>query len=158
MARVIPNGNTYVAFCTTIASTALVPTAAEIAAGVNLTPFIISINASTNGNTVATPSFDSTFETNIPGTVTATFEADMYRDATTDTAWTTLPRGTAGFMVISRFGGTGTLKLPVSTNKVEVWPVLVMTRSAQNMTNNTAQTMTVQCSVPQVPNESAIVT
>lgn len=160
MARVIPNNNSYIAFLTTIASGTLVPTAAEITAGVNLTPFLISLNASTTGNTVATPSFDTTFETNIPGTVTSTFEADFYRDAAVsgDTAWTTLPRGTAGFFVVSRFGGTGALNKPISTNIVEVWPVTVMTRSAQNMTNNTAQTMTVQCSVPKVPNEAAVVT
>lgn len=158
MARIIPNNNSYVAFLTTLASTTLVPTAAEIAAGVNLTPFVISLNASTTGNTVATPSFDNVFETSIPGTVTSTFEGDFYRDNTLDTAWLTLPRATVGYFVVSRFGGTGTNHLPVATNKVEVWPVIVQTRSAQNMTNNTAQTMTVQCSVTQVPNESAIVT
>jgi len=157
MARVIPNQNAWIGFMTTIASGTLVPTAAEIAAGVNLTPFVISLNASTTGNTVATPSFDSVFETNIPGTVTSTFEGDFYRDSTTDTAWTTLPRATAGYFVVSRFGGTGTNNMPVSTNKVEVWPVRVQTRSAQNMTNNTAQTMTVQCAVTQVPNEAAVV-
>jgi hypothetical protein len=157
MARIIPNNNSYIAFVTTILSGTLNPTAAEISGGVNLTPFTISINASTTGNTVATPSFDNVFETNIPGTITATFEADFYRDDALDTAWLTLPRATKGYFVISRFGGTGTNHIPVATNKVEVWPVTVQTRSAQNMTNNTAQTMTVQCSVTTVPNEAAVV-
>lgn len=158
MARIIPNENAWIGFLTTIASTALIPSHTEIAAGVNLTPFVISLNASSTGNTVATPSFDTTFETSIPGTVTATFEADMYRDDVADTAWTTLPRETRGFFVVSRFGGAGTAMIPIAADIVEVWPVIVMTRSAQNMTNNTAQTMTVQCSVPQVPNEAAVVT
>jgi len=157
MARTIPNQHSYITFVTTIASPTLAPTAAEISGGVNLTSFVISLNASTTGNTVATPSFDSTFETSIPGTVTATFEADFYRDDTTDTAWLTLPRGTKGYFVVSRFGGTGANNLPMAGDKVEVWPVTVQTRSGQNMTNNTAQTMTVQCSVPQVPNEAALV-
>lgn len=157
MARIIPNQNAYIAFVTTIADTGLNPTAAEISGGVNLTPFVISLNASTTGNTVATPSFDSVFETNIPGTVTSTFEGDFYRDSTTDTAWITLPRATSGYFVVSRFGGHGTNQLPITADKVEVWPVRVQTRSAQNMTNNTAQTMTVQCAVTQVPNESAVV-
>lgn len=156
MARIIPNEQSWIGFATTIASAALVPTAAEVTAAVPLTSFVISINASTTGNTVATPSFDSVFETSIPGTVTATFEADFYRDDTTDTAWTTLPRGTKGYFIIQRFGNT-TGTAPVATTKVEVWPVTVQTRSGQNMTNNTAQTMTVQCSVPKVPNEAAIV-
>jgi hypothetical protein len=158
MARIIPNNNTYVAFLTTVASTTLVPTAAEITAGVNLTPFVISINATTTGNTVATPSFDTLFETSIQGTSTATFTADFYRESLVDTAWLTLPRGTNGFFVISRFGGTGTANKPVATNKVECWPVIVTSRAAQNLTNNTAQTFTVTCAVPVQPNEAAIVT
>lgn len=156
MPRIIPNKQSYITFVNTIASTALTPTAAEVAAGVNLTGFTISINASTTGNTVATPAFDDVFETSIPGTVTSTFEADFYRDDTTDTAWTTLPRGTKGYFVIQRFGNT-TGTAPAAGAKVEVWPVIVQTRSAQNMTNNTAQTLTVQCSVFQVPNESAVI-
>lgn len=157
MARIIPNQNSWVGFLLTIANTTLAPTAAEVAAGVNLTPFLVSINATTTGNVVATPALDNKFETSIDGTITATFEADFYRDNAADTAWTTLPRGTGGFFVISRFGGTGTNNMPVSTNKVEVWPVRVTTRAASNLTNNTAQTFTLTCAVPQVPNESAVV-
>lgn len=106
MARIIPNQNSYIAFCASIANYAA-PSQAEVQAGVNLTPFIISINASTRGNIVQTPDFSTRFETNIPGTVTSTFEADMYRDDSNDAAWLTLPRGTAGYFVISRFGGKG---------------------------------------------------
>jgi hypothetical protein len=157
MARIIPNENSYIAFLTTIAATTLVPTTAEITSGVNLTPFIISINASMRGNIVQTPSFDNRFETNIPGTITGTFETDMYRDDTTDTAWTTLPRGTSGFFVISRFGGHGTLYKPIIADKVEVWPVRTVARAAANLTNNTAQTFTLQCAVTQVPNEGAVI-
>lgn len=153
MARIIPNEQSWIGFTPTIAAASLVPTSAEVTAAVPLTPFVISINASSTGNTVATPSFDSVFETSIPGTVTATFEADFYRDDTTDTAWTTLPRTTKGYMLIQRFGNT-TGTAPTTGAKLEVWPVIVQTRSAQNMTNNTAQTMTVQCSVFEVPNEA----
>lgn len=156
MARIIPNKQSWIGFVPTIAAASLVPTTAELAAAVDLTGFTISINASTTGNTVATPSFDDVFETSIAGTVTATFEADFYRDDTTDTAWLTLPRGTKGYFVIRRFGNAagGT---PATGAKVEVWPVIVQTRSAQNMTNNTAQTMSCQCSVFQVPNESVTI-
>src|SRR4051794_6649417 len=104
MARIIPNEESWIGFTPTVAAANLVPTAAEVTAAVPLTPFVISINASSTGNTVATPSFDSVFETSIPGTVTATFEADIYRDDTTDTAWLTLPRTTKGYFIISRFG------------------------------------------------------
>ena len=106
MARIIPNQNSYILFCVSIANYNT-PTQAEVQAGINLTPFLISINASTRGNIVQTPDFSTRFETNIPGTVTSTFESDMYRDDSADTAWLTLPRATSGYMVISRFGGKG---------------------------------------------------
>lgn len=160
MARIIPNETTWLGFVPTITNIAA-PTAAQITAGVNLTPYVISINASTTGNTVPTPSLDSLFETNVPGTVNATLTADFYRDNTVgaqgDLAWKTLPRKTSGFLVISRFGGTGALYAPAVGNTVEVWPILVVSRAAANMSNNTVMTFTVTCSVPQVPNEAAVV-
>lgn len=123
MARIIPNQNSYILFCAAIANYNA-PTQAEVQAGINLTPFIVSINASTRGNVVATPDFSTRFETNIPGTVTSTFESDMYRDDSADTAWTTLPRGTSGYMVISRFGGKGGPGISLSTPAgVTVTPV-----------------------------------
>lgn len=157
MARLIPNENTWVGFATTVAAADLEPTAAEVAAAVDLTGFVISLNASARGNTVPTPSFDSLFETSTSGTSAATFDADFYRDDDNDTAWETLPRGTEGFFIISRFGGTGTNNLPVATNEVEVWPVSVSSRTMANMANNTVLTFSVSCAVNIEPNEAAIV-
>jgi hypothetical protein len=164
MARIIPNEETYVAFAASIAKKNA-PTVAEVAAAVNLTPYIISINASTRGNVVQTPSFDTKFETSIPGTVTATFEADLYRDDEDDDAWITLPRDTRGFFLIKRFGGTGgpsttpalALHAPFTGDDLEVWPVFVVARTATNLTSNTSQTFSLQCSVPEEPAEDAIV-
>lgn len=155
--RVIPNENTWVGFATTIASSTLAPTALEITSSVPLTKFLMGLNAASQGNTVPTPSFDTLFETSIIGTSQASFTADFYRDAATDTAWTTLPRGTVGYFIISRFGGTGTAHKPVAADKVEVWPVNVVSRTAANMANNTVQSFTITCSVNIEPNESAVV-
>ena len=157
MARLIPNQNSWVAFCTTVADTAQPDLSSELSGGgcTVLTSFLVSLNASTRGNVVATPSFDTKFETSIDGTVTATFEADFYRDSTADTAWTTLTRGTAGYIVVARFGRAGAT--PQVGDVVEVWPVKVTSRAAANLTNNTAQTFTVTCAIPTVPNEAAVV-
>ena len=157
MARLIPNENTWVGFLTTLADLTLVPAEDEIAAGVNLTPYLISLNAASQGNTVPTPAFDTLFETNISGTNQASFTADFYRDDTDDDAWEALPRGTEGFVVISRFGGTGTDGIPETGDVVEAWPVVVTSRTMQNMSNNTVMTFSVTCSVPQEPNENATV-
>lgn len=156
MARIIPNENSWIGFATTVASVSA-PTAANITAAVNLTPYVISINASSRGNTVPTPSFDSLFETSIAGTVQATFDADFYRDDTADLAWMTLPRSTSGFFIISRFGGSGTDHAPVAADVVEVWPVLIVSRTMANMSNNTVLTFTASSSVPVEPVEDAVV-
>lgn len=161
MGKVIPNQLSWVGFLTTIsATTTLVPNQTEIAAGVVLTPLLIGLNASSQGNVVPTPALDTLFETSIIGTSQATFTADFYRDSVSgsDTAWNTLPRKTTGYMVIARFGGTGTGRIPVTGNVVEVWPIIVVSRTMANMANNTVQTFTVTCSVPQEPNEAATVT
>lgn len=158
MSRIIPNEQSYLGYLPVVANLAS-PTAAEITAGKNLTSYLISINASTTGNTVPTPNISTLFETNIAGTVQATLTADFYRDnltgVTDDLAWKTLPRKTAGFFVIQRFNGTG--NTPLSAAKVEVWPILVVSRTMSNMANNTVETFTVTCSIPNVPNEDAVV-
>lgn len=155
MAKIIPNEETMVRFVTTLSSMST-PTAAQINAGVDVTPVLISITASSTGNVVPTPTLDTLFETSIPGTSSATFTADFYRDDTTDTAWTALPRSTKGYFVIQRFGATAT-RTAVAATKVEVWPVTVTSRSSGALSSNTAQTFTVTCSVPVEPNENATV-
>lgn len=158
MARLIPNENTWVGFAPSgaIADIAA-PTAAEVAAATDLTGFVISLNASSRGNTVPTPTFDSLFETSTAGTSSATFDIDMYRDDENDAAWDLLPRGTRGYFIVSRFGGAGTDNLPVATDEVEVWPVHVTSRTMANMSNNTVLTFTVSCAVNVEPAEDATV-
>lgn len=160
MSTLIPNENCWIGFATAMpAASTLIPTPAEVAAAVPLTDMIISITANSQGNTVPTPKLSSLFETSIPGTSSAQFSAEMYRDsvAANDVAWTTLPRGTSGVFYISRFGGTGTGLLPIAADEVEVWPVIVTSRSASALSSNTAQTFTLTCSVPVPPNEGAVI-
>lgn len=156
MTRLIPNENTWVGFSPTLTLSSA-PTATNIAAAVKLTPYLISLNASSRGNTVPTPSLDTLFETSISGTVQASFDADFYRDDDDDLAWETLPRATKGTFIISRFGGTGADNLPIATDEVELWPAIVTSRTMANMASNTVMTFTVSCSVPQEPLENATV-
>jgi hypothetical protein len=156
MARVIPNQNTYICFASSVSNIAA-PTTAEINGATNLTPFVVSLTASTQGNLLPTPAFDSLFETTIPGTVQGSFTMDCYRDDSADTAWTTLPRATTGYVIISRFGGTGGSAKPTTGNKVEVWPIRVSSRSMQAATSNQVQIFQVACGVSTTPNENATV-
>jgi len=160
MAKLIANDNCWVGFTTASLSgsgATLGVTAAQVAAATPLTSLLISINASSQGNTVPTPALDSLFETSISGTVQATFTADFYRDDAADTAWTNLPRAAGGYFIVSRFGGAGTNNLPIAADAVEVWPIVVTSRTPSQLTSNTAQTFTVTCSVPKEPNESCTV-
>lgn len=161
MSRIIPNENSYIGFAATVANINA-PTLANVTSAINVTPYVISINASSTGNVVPTPSFDTLFETSIIGTSSATFTADFYRDDSTgvggDLAWKTLPRRTKGYFLISRFGGSNpTTHAPAAADKVEVWPVIVVSRTMANMSNNTVMTFTLTCSVPEEPNEAATV-
>lgn len=155
MARVIANDEVWVGFATTVANIAA-PTTAEVDASTDLTGYLVSLEATSAGNAVATPTLDTTFETSIPGTASATFTAELYRDDAADTGWTTLPRGTEGYFIISRFGTNGAA--PASGDTVEVWPVRVISRGAVPLTSNDSQRFNIECSVPQEPDEDAVVT
>lgn len=157
MSRFIPNENTWVGFTTARPADLASPTASEVAACTVLTDFIVSLNPQAQGNTVPTPNLDSLYETSVPGTVQASFTGDFYRDDTTDTAWESLPRATVGYFIVSRFGGTGVNQLPEAGNTVEVWPIKVTSRTASALASNTVQTFTLTASVPEEPNEDAIV-
>lgn len=159
MARLVPNENTWVGYLD--AANAAYPTditappVAAITAAEDLTCFVVSINASAQGNTVPTPSICSLFETSIPGTSAATFTADFYRDDVDDAAWDLLPRAAKGAFFISRFGTDGAA--PAQGDKVEVWPVQVTSRAAAALASNTAQTFTLTAAVNEVPAEDAVV-
>lgn len=157
MSRFVPNENSWVGFATTLPVVTASPTKAEIDGATELTKFLVSINATAQGNTVPTPSLDSLFETSVPGTSAASFTADFYRDDEDgeDIAWDAMKRGTKGVFYISRFG-TGGLP-PEVGDKLEVWPVQITTRAAGAMSSNTVQTFSVTAAVNIVPAEDAVV-
>lgn len=157
MAKIIPNENSWIGFSTTAPASLSAPTETEVAAATTLTPYVVSITANAQGNTVPTPALDSLFDRTIIGTTQGSFQADMYRDSVDDLAWDTLPRTTVGYFYISRFGGEGTGKRPVAGNGVEVWPVAITQRAGSQMTSNTVQTFTVNAAVTDPPEENAIV-
>lgn len=157
MTKLIANEQIYVGFATTLTGeppSAIAVDDGDITGATDLTSYLVTLDSSTRGNVVPTPSLDTTFETSISGTVNATFMAEFYRDDTTDTAWTTLPRGTQGYFIISRMDPT-----PSNANGsvVEVWPVIVTARSANPLTSNDSQRFTIECSVPSEPDEDVTV-
>lgn len=153
MSKLIPNARTWVAYVPTLASPLLIPTLGEIGTAIKLTPLLITLNASVQGNVIPTPDLAGIYETSGSGTTQATFTADFYRDDVvgTDLAWTTLPRATTGYILVSR-----TVAQPVVGTVVEVWPIIVTSRTPAALANNTAQTFTLTCSVPVSPVSGAV--
>lgn len=158
MARTIPNEATKVYFVAVdpdtldLASTPIA--AAAVTGGTDLTTFLVTLEASARGNSVPTPDFESLFETSVPGTSSATFTAEFYRDDSADTAWTTLPRNTEGYFAILRFGGSGADRAAAAGDEAEIWPVRVTTRAGLPLTNNEVQRFSLECSVPVEPDEA----
>jgi len=132
----------------------------------DLTCFVSSLTASSQGNTVPTPSLCSLFETSVPGTSQATFQGEFYRDDTLDSstppkpvdlAWNALPRKTRGTFIIARFGvpkdATTGLPTPVLGTQVECWPVEITSRGAGPMASGTPLMFTVTAAINVEPCE-----
>ena len=128
------------------------PTAAELTSGVDYTCWLISVNASAQGNSVPTPDLCSLFETTVPSTASATFTADFYKDDEDDTPWENLVRSSQGYFVLERMKPVGADPLETGA-LVEVWPVYVISRAAGPLTSSQVQMFTLNCSVPKVPVE-----
>lgn len=132
------------------------PTLGEITGGVDLTPFLRALNTPLDGSTVDSATPDTTYNTTVAGThggqpVTADFTRDTEYDD--DTAWTTLPRTTTGFWVVARRGGTGTAGALQVADRVDVWPITVVTRNPGAYSRNSLEMFTVECSVNPAPSE-----
>jgi hypothetical protein len=164
MSRKMPIGNIKVWFLATPPANKAAPTTTEINAGVDLTAFLQRDGLKTpkKGNTVDIADISDPYNSTSPGTYGGDpITLGLFRDDTTDTAWTTLlpvsagaPNGTSGAFVIRRFGGS-TVAIAAG-HKVEVWPVSVIS-AENNDTGETPTAFTVTCAVTSPPNDRAIV-
>lgn len=114
MARFIRRGKAKVNWIPTIAAADLVPTAAEITAGLDLTGRVADMSGwQLESAPVDTPDMGSRFVSSIPGEQTvAASTLTIYADdaGTTDNFKTTMAPDTVGYIYI-RHSGTGTGKL-----------------------------------------------
>lgn len=130
MPRVNPPGVTEVAWVTTAADYTTV-TASEANAGTDVTGFVQGVPSIPESfQTADTSNLSSKRNTNIPasyggdtGTIT------VYMDDTTDTAYETLTRDTAGYLVIAYYGLATAGTFAVG-DKIWVYPATVGRRTA----------------------------
>lgn len=143
MARLIADGEVrieYVTGETAISDMSAPSLGTELNAAVNITPFLASLDTPLEGESVPSPDLSSAFDKTVAGTFGGSMSAEMYRDDTTDTAWTTFPRNETGFMVIRRFGGSDTAL--AQSDEVEVWKVRCISRSPASLDRGGVQMFT----------------
>jgi hypothetical protein len=123
MSDLISDGNTKVAFATSIASITA-PTVAELTAATDWTTRLTPDGLKTDPATadVDTSSLASTFTTNQPGRRSYTVELTFKRGSTTteDNPFTTLTYGATGYLVVRR--GVAYTTAFATGDKVEVYP------------------------------------
>jgi len=161
VARITPDGYTKIHFLPTVTVPAA-PTMAQFAAGTELTPFLTPAGLDTpeTSTDADTSSIASPRDFSVPATIGGDITGEFYRDdgSGTDDAWDALPRLQQGFLVISRFGGTGTDNAIVATNVVEVWEVRVSERSNARLTRGEALRFTSKFALAADPIFNAVAT
>jgi hypothetical protein len=140
-------GTTQIFFLPTIASTALLPTTAEITAGTELTDGINAIDGFTLENSpIETPDMASTFVSKIGGDDSAADSSlTFYEDSVLDDTETDLAKGTSGYIVIFSKGQSPSAK------GMDVFPVTVVSNSKAYTTDNEAAKITVQFTITARP-------
>ena len=133
MSRTIQQGRIKVWFVPTLTAPAN-PSLAEITTGTNLTPFLRDAGDSLlpmSGNLADASTADSRLNKTAPGTYGGdTGSMTLARDdePADDDAWTALPRGAEGFLVVAWLGGSGTDFAIAATDEVTVAEIGVITR------------------------------
>lgn len=163
MGRIASTGVIRLQYVPTIASAAA-PTVAELTTGVDLTPWMTrdGLNTPLDGSTIDVAGANNRYNSTASGSyggqpVTAKFFRDSV--SASDTAWSTLPPQTQGYLVVRRFGGATNSSSDafVAAQKVEVWPIDVLSRNPVAIADNEAQKFEVSCAVPTPPTMSATV-
>lgn len=134
------------------------PTVAQITTtGTDVTEFMASLDTPLEGEAAPSPDLSSAFDKTVAGTFGGTVTSEMYREdlVADDDAWPLFTRNTTGYLVIRRFGGSE-VAIAVG-NKVEVWPLRVITRSPAAAERGAVITFTVNFAALDDPNLDATV-
>lgn len=148
MPRTIADGEIRVAWSASITAPSG-PSAAQVE-DLDVTPYLRSIDTPLEGEAVDASDLSTAFNVTAAGRYGGSVTAQMYRDDTTDTAWTTFVRNTTGFITIRRFGGS--TNAIASGETVEVWPVRVITRSPATLDSGSIQMFSVEFATTAEPN------
>jgi hypothetical protein len=152
-------GTGKIRWVTTLSSVSA-PTATQINAGVDLTPWLRQdgLNRTVTGNETDTADATDTFNKTDVGTYDATLEVTFLRDSVgaSDTAFTTLPRGTRGYLVVAPMGWASGAATATAADRCEVWTAVVTAAGADSEGPNKAQVFKVTFALPAAPVINAV--
>jgi hypothetical protein len=134
------------------------PVAATLNAGVQLAGFITKdgLTVPADQNNVDVGVLSDTFDAQVPGSFGGAIEMTGTRNDVdaNDTFWNLCVYGTAGFIVVRR--GLSSATAFASTQKVEVYPVIMHEPTPAQTGGNTVGQFTIQFPVSSQPNLKAV--
>ena len=131
------------------------PTKTEIDTGTDITPDLASVDTPLDGEATASPDLSSAFNKTVAGTYGAEVTIEGYRDDTNDVLYPLFPRGTRGFLVVRRFGGSD-VAMEVA-DVVDVFACRVVSRSNAPLDRGSVQMFSTQMAVGQEPTEDVAI-
>lgn len=156
--RVIFDEKVQVRWLTTNPADPAAPTAAEVAAGVNITPFVAKdgLKFGVSNNKVDGGDLSTKFDAESMGTWGSQMSLIIFRDDTTDTAYALFPRGETGCLVILPFAGPATA--PAAAMDAYVLAGLECGQPIPNdSAKNERQKSTIEFAVSEEPQFDAVV-
>ena len=154
MARYVPEGTVEVYFVATVADAAA-PTSTELNAGTDITGAMAGdLVMPFAGSTADAADMSSRFNKTAPGDfggAEGTFTIHRELASGDDTAYTTLTRGTTGYLAVANRGLTtpGTWAIG---DEVDLWPIEVLSRENQYARNQTLRAQ-IAMAITDVPTE-----
>lgn len=149
--RFMRKGTAKVYFVTTVAAFPAI-TAAEVGAGINVTPQIAELNGfSFSNNPISTPDMDSRFVTQVTGEDTAEQSSVVCYELKggTDTINAGLPKDATGYICIFYAGLAGAS--PAAADKCEAFPVTISSNVRRYTAGNEAAQYQVNFAITAVP-------
>ena len=145
-------GKSKIYFCPTIAAPATGPTAAELTAGIDLSPHVADVAGFQLTNSpISTPNLADQFTPQIDGEDTvADSSLTLYDDDTATTVRTALAKGTVGYVVMLPYGTT-------VAKRAEVWAAKTTGLNDEWSTDNVAARMVSGFAITAVPKQDAAI-
>lgn len=132
------------------------PSLALIEAGIDLTPYMRSLDTPLQGSTADAATADSKFNATVASTYGGqdlTGEFVRHLESGEDLAWASLPRGTHAYIVRADRGGSGTDGALAIGDEVSIYEIDIHTRNPAAYGRSTLTTFTMAAGVPSEPVE-----